>query len=200
MSADPMTEPELPRKAPIELLTDLEKAAGFPIRPEYVEGMVVIPPQADDNHNRGAFRLAMQLALAGFEEAGSGNGFASEPSGGKVRSLVVPDFYVQRRRPSDLDEAFRRAHQGWYPIQLLALAGEITSSNHETDTGPKYRSYAEAGVDVYVVVHRQQRKVYVFSDPVPGERRYDTVTETSLGHKVRLPAPYPVLDSSVCGE
>jgi|SRR5581483_10172425 len=198
MSADPMTEPELPRKAPIELLTDLEKAAGFPIRPEYVEGMVVIPPPADDNHNETIQEILFQFRQAGVRLAGTGNGYATELSGADLLALVIPDFYVRRRRPCDLDEAFRRAHQGWYPIKMISLAGEITSTNHETDTGPKYRSYAEAGVDVYVVVHRLERKVYVFSDPVPGERRYDTVTETSLGQKVRLPAPYPVLDTSIC--
>ncbi|HZG02109.1 MAG TPA: hypothetical protein VE546_00810 [Streptomyces sp.] len=105
-----------------------------------------------------------------------------------------------RREPTELDEAYRRAHRGWYSIDLLALAGEITSTNHETDTGPKYRSYAAAGVPVHVLVHRQEKKAYAFSDPVreedPAEARYATRVEVDLGRRLPLPGPYPALDTA----
>ncbi|WP_229327258.1 Uma2 family endonuclease [Streptomyces sp. UNOC14_S4] len=79
--------------------------------------------------------------------------------------------------------------------------GEVTAGNHETDTGPKYRSYAAAGIPVYVLVNRHDGKVYVHSDPVPdtedpAKSRYRTTTTTELGRKAQLPAPYPVLDTA----
>jgi Uma2 family endonuclease len=194
MSADPVTEP-MPRD-PIDLLTALEEAAGFPIRPEYIEGTVIIPPQPDDNHNSGAVALVVQLHMAGLTLAGMGNGYTAESTAPSNQALVIPDFYVQRRRPTELDEAFRRTNKGWYPIHLLALVGEVTSSNHDTDTGAKYRTYAAAGVPVYVVVDRQDGMVYVHSDPDQEGRRYRTRTSVELGGKVTLPAPYPVLDTA----
>lgn len=123
----------------------------------------------------------------------------SGPRGG-TRSLLIPDFYVRRRKPAELDEAYRRAHRGWYSIELLAPAGEITSTNHETDTGPKYRGYAAAGVPVHVLVHRQEKKAYAFSDPVRGEdparARYATRVEVDLGRLLPLPGPCPALDTA----
>jgi hypothetical protein len=100
-----------------------------------------------------------------------------------------------------MDEAYRKGHKGWYPIELLALVGEVTSSNHETDTGPKFRSYATAGIPVYVVVHRRDGQVYVHSDPVPdlddpSRSRYRITATTALGDKVPLPDSYPTLDTS----
>ncbi|GAA1191437.1 Uma2 family endonuclease [Streptomyces hebeiensis] len=202
MSADPITEPVAdPEQDPIDLLIAFEEASGTPLRPEYFEGMVVVPPQPDDNHNDTAFRLCCQLSTAGIRLAGMGNGYRIGLWDDRSRSLAIPDFYVQRRRPTEMDEAYRKAHKGWYPVDLLALVGEVTSSNHETDTGPKYRSYASAGVPVYVLVHRQEGRAYAFSDPVPGDdpatAHYATKVEVELGRRLPLPEPYPSLDTSV---
>ncbi|GAA2458433.1 Uma2 family endonuclease [Streptomyces mauvecolor] len=202
MSADPITEPVNEAQDPIDLLIEFEKASKEPIRAEYVEGMVIVPPQPDHNHNRAATELYFQLRTAGIGHVGIGNGYRTGVTAEKTLSLLVPDFYVMRREPSDLDEAYRRTNRGWYPIELLHLAGEVTSTNHETDTGPKYRSYAAAGVPLYVIVHRYERKVYVHSEPVPDKKQptkshYRTTTVTELGGKFLLPAPYPALDTSL---
>jgi hypothetical protein len=194
MSADPVTEP-MPRD-PIDLLIALEEAAGYPIRPEYIEGTVIIPPQPDDNHSDCIGEFYYQLRLAGVPFVGMGSSFTTESASPCDRALVIPDFYVRRRRPTDLDEAFRKTHKGWYPIHLLALVGEVTSSNHDTDTGAKYRTYASAAVPVYVVVDRQDGVVYVHSEPDPEGRCYRVHTSAPLGGKVPLPAPYPDLDTA----
>lgn len=204
MAADPITEPmNEPMNEPhdpIDLLAALEGASDVPLRAEYIEGIPVLTPPADHRHNAGAFRIAVQLSSAGAHFAGIGNGYCADTRGGAVRTLVIPDFYVMRREPTELDEAYRRAHRGWYSIELLALAGEITSTNHETDTGPKYRGYAAAGVPVYVLVHRQEKKAYAFSDPVPEEdpakAHYATRVEVDLGRPLPLPGPYPALDTA----
>ncbi|WPO73702.1 MULTISPECIES: Uma2 family endonuclease [unclassified Streptomyces] len=201
MSADPITEPSmLPQQDPIDLLIAFEEASEVPIRPEYFEGMGIVPPQPDDEHNHEAAELYFQLRSAGIRLAGFGNGYRVGPRGGRTTALVIPDFYVRRRRPSELDESYRKAHKGWYSIELLALVGEVTSSNHETDTGPKYRTYAAAGVPVYVLLHRQEGKAYAYSDPVqeedPAKAHYATKVEVELGHPLPLPEPYPKLDTA----
>ncbi|MET9545242.1 Uma2 family endonuclease [Streptomyces sp. NPDC006627] len=201
MSADPITEPSmLPQQDPIDLLIAFEEASEVPIRPEYFEGMGIVPPQADQEHNHEAAELYFQLRSAGIRLAGIGNGYRAGPRGGRTTALFVPDFYVLHRWPSELDESYRKAHKGWYSAELLALVGEVTSSNHETDTGPKYRTYAAAGVPVYVLFHRQDGKAYAYSDPVqeedPAKAHYATKVEVELGHPLPLPEPYPKLDTA----
>lgn len=207
MTADPVTEPvNTPREQdPIDLLIAFEEASEAPIRAEYFEGMPVVAPQPDFDHGHMTGDLYHQLRSAGVGLAGFGMGFRTGlRKGGRDETiaLAIPDFYVLRRKPTELDEAYRKAHKGWYPIDLLALAGEVTSSNHETDTGPKYRSHAAAKVPVYVLVNREDGRVYVHSEPAedsrhPGRSHYRTTTSTELGEKVALPAPYPMLDTSV---
>ncbi|MEW1718637.1 Uma2 family endonuclease [Streptomyces sp. NPDC093109] len=190
-----------PSQEPVDLLIAIEEASETPIRPEYVEGMVVVPPRPDDSHNSSATELSFQLHAAGIRSTGLGNGFRSWLGDNHSHALVIPDFYVMHRRPTDRDEAYRTTHKGWYPIDLLALTGEVTFSNHDIDSGPKYRSYAAAGVPVYVLIHRQEAKAYAFSDPVPGDdpatAHYATKVEVELGRPLPLPAPYPALDTAV---
>lgn len=198
MTADPVTEPmDDERLDPIDQLNALEEAYGEPVRGEHVEGSYLLPPPPDDEHNDLAGELYFQLRTAGIGLAGFGNGYHFGRKYERTQALVIPDFYVRRRKPTDLDEAYRRAHQGWYSIELLALAGEITSSNHETDTGPKYRTYAAAGVPVYVLVHRREGRAYAFSDPVneagAAEAHYATKVEVEIGRPLLLPEPYPAL-------
>ncbi|MFI9309850.1 Uma2 family endonuclease [Streptomyces triculaminicus] len=206
MAADPITEPvNKPREQdPIDLLIAFEEASETPIRPEYFEGMVVVPPQPDFEHGDIAVDLAFQLRSAGIRLAGMGMGFRTGvDTDGKdeTRSLAIPDFYVLRRKPTELDEAYRKVHKGWYPMDLLALVGEVTSSNHETDTGPKYRSYAAAEVPVYVLVNREENRVYIHTNPVadqgePKKSFYRTTSTATPGEKLPLPDPYPPLDTS----
>jgi hypothetical protein len=207
VSAEPITEPFMsepvtqPRQNPIDLLIAIEEASETPIRPEYIEGMAIVPPQPDDGHNDGAGELFYQLRAAGFRLAGFNNGYRAAHKDGRTMSLLVPDFYVRRRKPTELDESYRKAHKGWYPIDMLALVGEVTSTNHETDTGPKLRTYAAAGVPVYILIHRREQKAYCYSDPItpgddPTEAHYATEVKVDLGRPLLLPAPYPALETA----
>ncbi|MFD4522499.1 Uma2 family endonuclease [Streptomyces sp. NPDC058470] len=201
MSAEPITEPVMTQVDPIDLLIAFEEASPMPIRPEYVEGTVIVPPQPEHRHNAGAFKLAVQFYSAGLELSGMGNGYRAAHRDGRTMTLLVPDFYVLRRDPSDLDESYRKAHKGWYPIDMIALVGEVTSTNHETDTGPKLRTYAATGVPVYILIHRREKQAYCYSDPIvpgddPTEAYYDTEVKVDLGQPLPLPAPYPTLDTA----
>ncbi|MGW1600601.1 Uma2 family endonuclease [Streptomyces eurythermus] len=168
MSAEPIMEPIMepvapkpqPQVDPIDLLSKLESASPMPIRPEYVEGTAYVPPQPDENHNDGIGELYLQFRTAGVHLVGFGSGFRAADKDGATTALVAPDFSVRRRKASELDESYRKAHRGWYPVDMLALVGEVTSTNHETDTGPTLRTYAAAGIPVYVLIDRHAKTAH----------------------------------------
>ncbi|GHH11902.1 Uma2 family endonuclease [Streptomyces rubradiris] len=214
MSAEPIMEPIMepvvpkpqPQVDPLDLLSKLESASPMPIRPEYVEGTVYVPPQPDENHNDGIGELYLQFRTAGVHLVGFGSGFRAADKDGATTALLAPDFYVRRRKASELDESYRKAHRGWYPVDMLALVGEVTSTDHETDTGPKLRTYAAAGIPVYVLVNRHAKTAHCYTDPVlpektdedddPIEAYYSSDTKVTLGDPLPLPAPYPALDTA----
>ncbi|RZB14809.1 Uma2 family endonuclease, partial [Streptomyces sp. F001] len=195
MSAEPIMEPVMTQVDPIDLLIALEEASPMPIRPEYVEGTVIVPPQANDSHNHGAYELSYQLRAAGFRLVGMGNGYRAAHKDGSTMALLIPDFYVRRRRASELDESYRKAHKGWYPVDMISLVAEVTSSNHWADTGPKLRTYAAAGVPVYVLINRNTKTAHCYTDPIlpgddPAKAYYDNESDVDLGDPLPLPAPY----------
>jgi Uma2 family endonuclease len=186
---------------PIDLLSAIEGASPMPIRPEYVEGTVIVPPRPDDNHNDGAGELSFQFRAAGFHLVGMGNGYRAAHKDGTTMALLVPDFYVRHRKASELDESYRRAHKGWYPVDMIALVGEVTSTNHWADTGPKLRTYAAAGVPVHVLVNRTTKTAHCYTTPIlpgddPTKAHYDDETKVDLGEPLPLPDPYPALDTA----
>jgi hypothetical protein len=199
---EPIMEPVVPQVDPIDLLIAFEKAAApMPVRAEYIEGTGIVPPQPDEEHSDVIAELFLQLKSAGLPHAGFGMGFRAAQKDGRTQALLVPDFYVRRRKATDLDEAYAKTHKGWYPIDMLGLVGEVTSTNHEMDTGPKLRIYASVGVAVYVLIHRKRREAYCFSDPKPADDdftagRYRVEAKVTLGRPLPLPAPYPTLDTS----
>ncbi|MCW8099610.1 Uma2 family endonuclease [Streptomyces tauricus] len=201
MSAELSMEPVMTQQDPIDLLIAFEEASETPIRPEYVEGTVFVPPAPNDNHNDGAFELSFQFRAAGLRLVGMGNGYRAAHKDGRTMALLIPDFYVRRRKATELDESYRRAHKGWYPIDMIALVGEVTSTNHETDTGPKPRTYAAADVPLYVLINRHRKTAHCYSDPIapgedPTEAYYATEVKAELGHPLPLPAPYPTLETT----
>ncbi|GAA2194924.1 Uma2 family endonuclease [Streptomyces bangladeshensis] len=200
MSAEPIMEPVMTQD-PIDLLIAFEEASVAPIRPEYVEGTVIVPPQPDYHHSKGSVRLVVQLHTAGLDLAGMGMGFRAAHSDGSTMALVIPDFYVLHREPTELDGSYLKAHKGWYPIDMVALVGEVTSTNHTVDTGPKLAAYAAAGIPIYVLINRETKTAHCHTDPVlpgddPTEAYYKTDTKVTLGDPLPLPAPYPTLDTA----
>ncbi|MFE4968029.1 Uma2 family endonuclease [Streptomyces sp. NPDC056660] len=201
MSAEPIMETVMTEQDPIDLLIAIEEASVAPIRPQYVEGTVIVPPQPNDQHNAGAFKLAVQFFTAGLDLAGMGNGYRGAHPDGSTMALVIPDFYVLRRAPTELDEAYRKAHKGWYPVDMIALVGEVTSTNHAVDTGAKLATYAAVGIPVYILIDRHTKTAHCYTDPVlpgddPTEAYYKTDEKVSLGDPLPLPAPYPTLDTA----
>ncbi|MEV7284019.1 Uma2 family endonuclease [Streptomyces sp. NPDC093252] len=183
---------------PADLLLAFEEASAAPIQPEYLDGMTVVPPPPDHAHSHTVGELTFQMHTAGFPLVGRGNGYRVTEKDGTTLGLLIPDFYLRRRKPSDADESYHVAHGGWYPIDMVALVGEVTSAHHEIDTGPKFRVYAAAGVPVYVLINRTSRTAHCHTDPVlpdddPTRAYYATGTEVPLGTPLPLPAPLPPL-------
>ncbi|MFE8949127.1 Uma2 family endonuclease [Streptomyces sp. NPDC007856] len=200
MSAEPLMEPVMTQD-PIDLLIAIEEASVAPIRPEYVEGTVIVPPQPDYNHSKGAVKLTVQLHMAGLDLAGMGMGFRAAHQDGSTMALVIPDFYVLRREPTELDSSYLKVHKGWYPIDMVTLVGEVTSTNHAVDTGAKLATYAAVDIPVYVLINRNTKTAHCYTDPVlpgddPTEAYYRTDTKVTLGDPLPLPAPYPTLDTA----
>lgn len=203
MSAQPLTEPVMTEQDPIDLLSAIEAASVAPMRPEYVEGTVIVPPQPDFNHSKGAVRLIVQFHTAEYELAGTGMGFRAADHHGSTTALIIPGFYVLNREPSDLDVSYLKTHKGWYPINMIALVGEVTSTNHAMDTGAKLAAYAAAAVPHYVLINRNAKTAHCYADPTrptdgdPAKAYYDTESKVGLGEPLPLPAPYPILDTTV---
>jgi Uma2 family endonuclease len=171
------------------------------VRFEFIEGTYYMNPPANDEHNRWATRLVVQLFMAGWDEAIIGNGYCTEPAGERhVTGAFIPDFVVQHNPPSESDEAYRHSHDGWYPASMVRLACEITSpSNATVDREAKYRTYARAGIPVYLLIDRQKSLAIAYSDPLDrGEdSHYRVAHQVSLGEKLDLPNGLPTLDTSV---
>ncbi|MEU5346377.1 Uma2 family endonuclease [Streptomyces sp. NPDC020766] len=111
-------------------------------------------------------------------------------------ALFITGFHARHRKATQLDESYRKAHKGRYPIDMITLVGEVTSTNHETDTGPRLRTYAAASVPVYVLINRRQETAHCYSAPItpgddPTEAYYDTEIKVDLGEPLPLPTPYP---------
>ncbi|MEU1300529.1 Uma2 family endonuclease [Streptomyces shenzhenensis] len=202
MSAEPIMEPVMTQVDPIDLLIAFEKAASpMPIRAEYIEETGIVPPQPDEEHSDGIAQLFLQFNGAGFHLVGFGMGFHAAQEDGRTAALVIPDFYVRRRKATEWDEAHSKAHKGWYSMDMLALVGEVTSSNHWADTSPKLRAYAAAAVPVYVLINRHTATAHCHTGPVlPGEDAakayYSEEDKVDLGAPLPLPAPYPALDTT----
>ncbi|MGW6736968.1 Uma2 family endonuclease [Streptomyces sp. NPDC055013] len=91
--------------------------------------------------------------------------------------------------------------KGWYPIDMVALVGEVTSTNHSIDTGAKPAAYAAVGISVYALINRNTKTAHCYTDPIlpsgdPTQAYYDSDTKVDLGDPLPLPAPYPTLDTS----
>jgi hypothetical protein len=158
---------------PIDLLIEVEKLFDEPIRPEFLEGKVVVPKWPEGVHDDGAQRLAVQLMEAGVRWVGVGKHF--RPNGdADAGAQLTPDFYVTRRQPTYADDD----EYGRYPADLLALACGTTTTGRRS----RHATYAAAGVPVYVLISREAGTARAFSAPERAQARYRTTTEVKPGH------------------
>jgi Uma2 family endonuclease len=74
------------------------------------------------------------------------------------------------------------------PPDGIELVLEVTSSRPELDRNAKRRAYAGAGIPLYRLVDRQERRVTLYSVPAHGD--YSRTCAAAFGDKLELPNPF----------
>jgi Uma2 family endonuclease len=100
------------------------------------------------------------------------------PSG--QNEYAIPDLSLL---DSDFEE--HELEHNCYDPAVFRLVLEVTSSNLNDDVVKKPRAYAAAGVPVYVIVDRTERRIVVMTDP--GERGYRVHAAYRPGQSFTLP-------------
>lgn len=186
------------RRSIVEMLSSFSEDAQVGYRVEYVGGEFHVTPPAEPEHRVDIHQIVRQLRAMQVGEVECGVEFASGLDDAGLRAYVIPDATVTRSAPTELDMAWARAHDNYFALSTLQLALEVTSpSTRGRDFGPKLKTYAACGVDVYVIVDRRDRTVIVHSQPDVDKRDYIVVTSVPFGAKLVLPAPFGSLDTAV---
>lgn len=161
-------------------------------RVEILRGRLTATPPPDGSHALSLTKPGRAFDRAGLVEAG-----CEYVQGVGLRLPTLPaDFAIPDL--SVVDEDFRDAHvtKNHYAPDVFRMVVEITSSNWSDDLGPKVGGYAQAGVPVYLIVHRKHDEVLLHTDPAdgryPGPRRFkrgqDVVVPKSVGVCAEIPA------------
>lgn len=179
MTRDPGTPDEF-------LLADflnLDTPEGY--RAELIDGEIVLSPPPDGNHQLDIWWILDQIRRSSstrMQDSGnSGLLVPSQEIPGAGR--VIPDAVVA---PAGLD-VFRNA-PSWMSPDGIELVVEVTSSRPDLDRNAKRRSYAQAGIPLYLLVDREHRRVTLFSHPVHHD--YSQTNAVPFGDKLRLPQPF----------
>ncbi|MFI6583809.1 Uma2 family endonuclease [Embleya sp. NPDC050493] len=167
-------------------------------RVESVEGEIYVTPPALPEHRDDIEVLEDSLRAMNVGRVGMAKEFSSGLVGDDIRPYAIPDLYVQARETDDMDRAWARAHDNYFPLAMLALVVEVTSpSTRDRDFGAKLRTYAGAGVPVYVIVDRKNRVLVVHHEPDPEKRCYAAVATVPYGTAAPMPKPFADLDTSL---
>ncbi|WP_267887806.1 Uma2 family endonuclease [Streptomyces sp. NBRC 109706] len=158
-------------------------------RPEVVGGRLVVNPPADGRHADALTSLTLALAVLHGQETRLHQARGLWLPGGD--DYVVPDLSIV-----DADYERHLVAFNCYAPHVFRLVVEITSSNHGSDTVDKPLAYARAGIPVYLIGDRRNRRVSLLTDPRDGEYRTRStylsgesfVLPESVGAKVELAA------------
>lgn len=154
-------------------------------RVELVNGEIVVTPPPSSYHDRVISRIGFQIGRHSVVEMDfSGTRGLIVPSAGVADAgRVIPDGTWA---PVKLD-LFNVADP-WLSAEGVAMVLEVTSSHPERDRETKRLAYAEAGVPLYLLVDRQERRVTLFS--APARHDYSRASLVAFGEKIALPEPF----------
>jgi Uma2 family endonuclease len=182
---------------PVRLMESVALSVPEGVSVEYVEGEIYVTPPAKPEHSDDIDELEDQLRAMKAGRVGAHKEFASGLVGEDVRAYVKPDLYVLARESNDMDRAWARVHDNYFPLGMLALVVEVVSpSTKALDYGAKYRTYAACEVPVYMLVDRLKRELHVFHEPLPEAKRYAAMATVPFGTPATLPKPFGKIDTS----
>ncbi|MFD0264464.1 Uma2 family endonuclease [Kitasatospora indigofera] len=151
-------------------------------RVEIIGSQIAVTPPASGSHGD-----ALTDIMIPFWEAGL---HGSQSRVIQAIGIWLPDGPFDYAVPDlalvDADYEEHRAERNCYDPAVFRLVLEVTSTNHAYDLKVKPAAYASAGVPVYVIVDRKNRKVMVLTDPSDGEYRLHAVHHP--GQSFELPA------------
>lgn len=181
----------------VDVMADIARAVPDGYRVESVDGEIYVTPPAAPEHRTAVEVLEDRLRAMGAGRVGMAKEFSSGLAADDLRPRVIPDLFVQARENTDMDLAWARAHDNYFPLSMLLLAVEVTSpSTRWLDLGGKLATYSACGVEVYLVVDRKDRQVIVHHGPDPAEHVYKHVDRYGFGDEVELPPPFQKLNTS----
>jgi Uma2 family endonuclease len=95
------------------------------------------------------------------------------------RNEPEPDAAVVRQDAED----YLQAHP--IPADVYSII-EVADSSLQYDRSTKLGVYANAGIPCYVIINLPERKIEVFTEPVPGRGTYSEMEEIRAGGVLRL--------------
>ncbi|GAA0688179.1 Uma2 family endonuclease [Kitasatospora atroaurantiaca] len=140
-------------------------------RVEIIGGQIAVTPPANASHSRALTLIMAALLAAGLDGEESqvlqavGLWLPDGPT-----AYAVPDLAVV-----DADIEDHLLEYNCYDPAVFRLVLEVTSSTYLQDLKVKPGVYAGAGVPVYVIVDRRNRKVMVLTEPSNGEYRVQAI-------------------------
>ncbi len=94
-------------------------------------------------------------------------------------SVPSPDLVALRGRPEDYN------HRRPAPADI-GLIVEVAVTSLKSDLGPRLAAYAEAGIPACWVISPVDGAIHAHRDPIPAERRYDTVAAVGRDGSIPL--------------
>ncbi|MFJ9694528.1 Uma2 family endonuclease [Kitasatospora sp. NPDC101183] len=140
-------------------------------RVEILGGQITVTPPPDGQHGEALTNASVPFLAAGLHGRatrviqGIGLWLPDGPS-----DYAIPDLSIV-----DADYADHLMERNCYDPAVFRLVVEVTSSNDRADLKAKPPLYAGAGVPVYVIVDRRNRRVMVLTEPQGREYRVHAV-------------------------
>lgn len=173
------------RSAEFLLADFLALSAPEGYRTQLIDGEIVVSPPREGNHALCVWRVARQITLSSSTKMDFSlkAGLIVPSQGITDTGRFIPDGVFA---PAGLD-VFHNA-PSWMPPDGIGLVLEVTSSLPDLDRNEKRRAYAGAGIPLYLLVDRQQRRVTLFSHSADGD--YSRMVSVAFGDRLELPKPF----------
>ncbi|MDX6743800.1 Uma2 family endonuclease [Actinocorallia sp. A-T 12471] len=164
----------------------MEIPEGF--RAELLEGVITVVRPPGGMHEDVVSLITEQIVRGSAERmAISGNrgihlGVTDAIS---PKNHVIPDLVVAPRRIGPF-----RDEESWMDPDGVEMVVEVTSQDVQRDRVIKYRSYAKAGIPIYLLVDRKARTTTAMFEPDQGTGVYALSKSAAFGDDLALPPPF----------